>query len=359
MIAHRLKQARLLAGLTLKAAGETIGVTPTTIQNYEKGKKTPSSTNLLMLAKAFGVRTEYFFRTNQVHLEKLDFRKNSTFGKKAQEALILKITEQVEKRVELLGSFPTPPLPELDFGSKLPPKINAMDDLEDVAETLRSTWRLGLNPIPDLTDTLEARGFLVIAADEPSPAFSGLTAVAETDDGRTYPVIAVASQWPGDRQRFTLAHELGHLILRGRLASNLDEEKACNRFAGAFLVPRPSAIQALGESRKGLEPKELYVLKHEYGLSMTGWIFRAHQAGVIRDQTRDRLWRAFSSKGWRRKEPGTSLPNETPRVFEALVYRALAENYISDTKAAELLGMPLMVFQKTRRMEPARATADQ
>ena len=36
-------------------------------------------------------------------------------------------------------------------------------------------------------------------------------------------------------QIFTLSHELGHLMLEGRLASNLDEEKASDRFAGGLL----------------------------------------------------------------------------------------------------------------------------
>ena len=59
------------------------------------------------------------------------------------------------------------------------------------------------------------------------------------------------SPWPGndkarpERQRFTLAHELGHLMLEGRLADGLDEEKACNRFAGAFLAPRVAVITVL------------------------------------------------------------------------------------------------------------------
>ncbi|MBI1613635.1 ImmA/IrrE family metallo-endopeptidase, partial [Escherichia coli] len=95
-----------------------------------------------------------------------------------------------------------------------------------------------MNPIADLTDTFEGLGLLIIVVDEENPGFSGLTAKARTEDGRLYPVVAVSSRWPGDRQRFTLAHELGHLLLDGRLADDIDEEKACDRFAGAFLAPR-------------------------------------------------------------------------------------------------------------------------
>ena len=58
--------------------------------------------------------------------------------------------------------------------------------------------------------------------------FDGLAA-----DINGLPFLIVSSQWPGDRQRFTLAHELGHRLLTGRLAPELNEEVACNRFAGA------------------------------------------------------------------------------------------------------------------------------
>jgi transcriptional regulator with XRE-family HTH domain len=61
MIADRIRQARLAAGLTLGALGEQVGVSHTAIQKYEKGLLTPSSTQLLKLARACGIRTEYFF----------------------------------------------------------------------------------------------------------------------------------------------------------------------------------------------------------------------------------------------------------------------------------------------------------
>jgi transcriptional regulator with XRE-family HTH domain len=111
MIADRIRQARLAAGLTLGALGEQVGVSHTAIQKYEKGLLTPSSSQLLKLARACGIRTEYFFRTHTVELLQPEFRKLSTFGKTAQDALKIKVVELVEKRVELLGAFPELPFP--------------------------------------------------------------------------------------------------------------------------------------------------------------------------------------------------------------------------------------------------------
>ncbi len=73
MISDRIRQARLAAGLTLADLGEKVGVSCTTIQKYEKGLMTPSSSQLLKLARACGIRTEYFFRTHTVELLQPEF----------------------------------------------------------------------------------------------------------------------------------------------------------------------------------------------------------------------------------------------------------------------------------------------
>jgi len=359
MIADRIRQARLASGLTLAALGARVGVSHTAIQKFERGLLTPSSAQLLKLARACGIRTEYFFRSHAVELLQTEFRKNSTFGKTAQEALKIKVVELVEKRVELLSAFPEPPLTAFAPPATLPKRIITAEQIETFSDQLRDAWQLGMNPIADLTDTLEGLGLMVVMVDEQNPGFSGLTAKVRTDFGREYPVVAVSKRWPGDRQRFTLAHELGHLLLEGRLASAIDEEKACDRFAGAFLAPRSAVQQFLGQQRHALEWQELHALKHEFGLSMAGWLQRAKQCGVITESVHVAIFKQFSAKGWRKCEPGQPLLQEHPRLFDQLVYRALAEQYISESKAAELLGIPMMRFHKERQLETSDAAAHQ
>ena len=259
----------------------------------------------------------------------------------------------------MLGAFPESPLLAFAPPEGLPEHIESLDEIEAFSDQVRNAWQLGMNPIADLTDTLEAVGLLVIVVDEDNPKFSGLTAKARTDDGREYPVVAVSKLWPGDRQRFTLAHELGHLLLEGHLADGLDEEKACDRFAGAFLAPRVAVIHLLGQQRHAMEWQELYALKHEFGLSIAGWLQRAKQCGVITDAFHLSMVKQFSVRGWRKNEPGDPLPQEHPRLFDQLVYRALAEQYISEGKAAELLGIPMMRFHKERQLESSDAVAYQ
>ncbi len=165
------------------------------------------------------------------------------------------------------------------------------------------------------------------------------------------PVIVVGDQRPGDRQRFTLAHELGHLLLDNRLADGLDIESCCNRFAGAFLLPRRSLINVLGEHRNLIEPRELSLLKQEFGISMTGILHRAEDNGIISNNVYRQLRAEFNERGWSTIEPGQQYPKEITHIFEQMIFHALAEEYIGESKAAELMNMPLETFRALRAME--------
>ena len=353
MIGERIRQARRIAGLTLQQLGARVGVSHTAIQKYERGTLTPSSSQLLALAEACHVRTEYFFRMPRVELRREEFRKLSSFGKKAEEALRLKVIERTEQWVRLLEAFREPPIPAFTLPEGIPPRIDDLKQTETVAEAVRGAWKLGIDPIADLCNTLEALGFIVLIIDEDDPGFSGFTAEAHAASGRIYPLVAISSRWPGDRQRFTLAHELGHRLLSGRLKDDIDEEQACNRFAGAFLAPRSSVQFLLGRERRRIEWQELLKLKQEFGLSMQGWLMRARQCGVLSEAAHRDLFRRFSARGWRKKEPGPPLAGESSQLFEQLAWRALGEGCLAESKAAELLGIPLFTLQKKRRLELA------
>jgi len=177
------------------------------------------------------------------------------------------------------------------------------------------------------------------------------------------PIVVVGRHWPGDRQRFTLARELGHLMLEGRLAEGLDEEMACNRFAGAFLFLRTFVLQELGGHRNAIELKELGLLKEEFGLSMAGILYRARDLEIISSAYREEKAKLFRFKGWHRKEPGREYPTEKAHLFEQLVFHALAEEFIGESKAAELMNISLTQFRRVRSMEsaeePPRVAANQ
>ncbi|WP_216641794.1 XRE family transcriptional regulator [Burkholderia pseudomallei] len=264
MFSVRLHRARKAAGLSLRDLGERVGVSHAAIKKYEDGHAMPSSDVLLGLSRALHVRSEYFFRPEPVALEGIEYRKRSSLPKKRLDAITHEVIDQIERRIELENLFPQSPVKAFAPVDRLPKDITTMGQIEDVAERVREAWDLGFDPIPDLIDVLETNGIRVFMVDaDVENKFDGLAARVNG-----MPIVVVGRHWPGDRQRFTLAHELGHLMLEGRLTEDIDEELACNRFAGAFLFPRASVLQELGEHRNAIELKELGLLKEEFGLSM-------------------------------------------------------------------------------------------
>jgi predicted naringenin-chalcone synthase len=77
----------------------------------------------------------------------------------------------------------------------------------------------------------------------------------------------------------------------------------------------------------------------------------AKQAEIITQATFERICRMFSMNGWRKCEPQTQYPSEKTILFKQLVYRALAEDYISESKAAELLGLSVIKFHQQRTLD--------
>ena len=126
------------------------------------------------------------------------------------------------------------------------------------------------------------------------------------------PIIVISAQWPGDRQRFPLAHELGHFILQNRLSKKLNEEKACDRFAGAFLLPKETLIQEIGKVRTSIEWRELFLLKEEYKLSMYFICYRMRDIGIIKESYFNNLVFIFNQKGWTKRSPATRSPPKKP-----------------------------------------------
>jgi len=341
MIGERLQRARKASGLSLRDFGDQIGLSHTAVNKYEKNQLMPSSRQLIKISRVLGVRSEYFLRPILVEIKGIEYRKRASTPKSLLNKINADVYDQAERWEELLQLYPHKPIADFELPSSLPDQVRDDNEIEKIAEKMRHEWELGLNPIPDLIDTLESKGILVISsAVDNDQKFDGLAG-----DMGNKPVIVVSENWCGDRQRFTLAHELGHLVLHGRLPSEMNEEKACNLFAGAFLLPNFAVVEAFGHHRSALDMNELHMLKHEFGLSMSGIKMRALQCGVISASLHRGLAIYFNKNRWRKQEPGKQYASEKTYLFNRLVYRALAEDYIGEPKAAELLGLSLRAFR--------------
>lgn len=336
-VGDRIRQARTRARMSMDALSKEVGVSKTAISKYERGLDMPSSGVLVRLAKALGVRVEFFFRPRHALVTGLAYRKHPSLGVKDQHVIQAQIQDWLDRYFEIESFFIT----ELN-SFVAPTTINrypqTIDEVEQITIDLRKEWAIGLRPIENMIDILEDAGIKV-----------GLVKGVDGFDACTFlvddniPVIAVKEDLPGDRQRFSLAHELGHILLSP--ASHLKAEKVFHRFAGAFLAPEPMVRDELGYKRKNLLLPELYELKHRYGLSMQAWIHRAKELKIISWNTAKRLRDWFRDCGFEQTEPGAPVESEYSWRMERLVLRGVSEDIISEGRAAELLGVSLAEFQ--------------
>jgi Zn-dependent peptidase ImmA (M78 family)/transcriptional regulator with XRE-family HTH domain len=342
MLNERIKSARTAAGMNLRTLAAEAGVSAMAVSKYERGVIRPSAPVLAAIAKALRVPPSYFSDDAPLELKGVEYRASRRMTPISKRMIHDEIREQLAVRREIEAIVPE--IRSLAFAVPARQgRIVSMDTIEDVAEALREEWGLGAQPISNLTNLLEAHGVRVVHVSSTDGWFDGLS--ARVDD---WPVVVVGANWPGDRQRFTLAHELGHLVLADRLKDGMDEERACHRFAGAFLAPQ-SAVKQLFVGRS-VSPMELLLLKHEWGLSMGAWIFRLQDVGRIDQETVRALWREFRRNGWNKTEPGPALARETATTWQRQVCSLLGNGRISGEKAAQVMGVNEQALERLLAM---------
>lgn len=334
MFSERVKLARKRSGLSLRALSSAMGgvVSAQAIGKYERGEMMPSSTVAIALAQALEVSLSYLMSPSMVSLESVEFRKLASTRARERAAVEGEVLDHVDRYLQveqILGLD----IPVRDGPDGTPYGIDAMEDVEGAAAAVRTDWNLGSGPIPDMTELLEERGIKVFKLPLPG-SVDGLSCRVRRAGGDDVPVVVCSTGKSLERQRFTIAHELGHLVLD--IPSTVPEEKACHRFAGAFLVPGDELFREVGRRRMNFGFDELIEIKHIFGISAAALVMRMRDLGIITQVTLRDIFEGIGS-GWRTAEPRPLTRTESPTRFRRLCLRALAESEISESKAAELL----------------------
>jgi Zn-dependent peptidase ImmA (M78 family) len=307
------------------------------IGKYERDEMMPSSQVLLAMSKALGFAPEYLLSEREIELTGVDFRKGPTASARDERSVEALVLDRVERYLELEELMP-PSRERWAFPGDDQFQIASIEDAEGAAEKLRELWKIGLDPIPLMCELLEDRGVKVIALDLPENV-SGSKAFVHRPGFEDLPVIVVNQSHNGERQRFTLAHELAHLVLSFKDLGEHEQEKAADRFAGAFLMAKEMMRRLLGEARKSISLGELAELKQIFKVSVAALVVRCSQLGIITKSVYGQLFaqiRAFGWNGSGSSEPHP-IPAERPQRMERICLRAVAEELISLLKAAELL----------------------
>lgn len=330
---ERLRTLRDLLGLTQEELATASGVKQSWISQVETSARDATGNGLRAIALATGTPLRFFeVRPSTVPLDSLRFRKTSSASKVMTRRVHAFYSESYRVTESLLAAerYPTPPLPYATTDTL------TRDDIEELAGQTREALRLAPDkPIPHLTRVLERAGVTVaplVLADDPEdpPAAGGHFGVSYWGGLGAPALIGYFSGSQGDRERFTLAHEVGHLVLHTFRPRAADPEGEANRFAGALLVPRLRAEEDISE-RKSLA--EYARMKATWGVSMQALIMRGTALGLIGETRKRSLFVQLSAKGWRKNEPVT-VGREAPLLLWTLLsrrygqrpYRAAAED---------------------------------
>ncbi len=346
MLGERIRLARKKSGLSLRALAEAVDhkVSAQAIGKYENGKMMPGSEVLLALSKALGEPVDFFTSTSDAELLKVDFRKRSTTSVKEREQVEATVLDRVERYLEVERAL------ELNGVAWNRPvaarPVMSLEHADLVADQVRKAWKLGTDPILDMTELLEEQGLKVFVIPLPDKV-AGLTCQV-TSSARQAPVLAIAvnESHNVERRRLTLAHELAHLIVEE--SADVDIEKVATRFAGAFLMPTDHLWERVGRQQRRFNRQELMELKRVYRVSAIALIVRLAQIGALDQSTLNYMLRS-TAKTWRTQEP-ESIEDESAeraRRFRRLCYRAVGEDRMSASRAAELLRMPLAELRQS------------
>lgn len=330
---EQLRTLRLARGYSLDELAARIGglVSKQMLSKYEKGQSQPGQHVARALADALGVKVVQLFEAPAYEYEFIAYRKLSGLPQGKQAELQAQLSEELGKRLEVQQGLGLSC--EFRFFRRV---VRAQEDIEVAAEQLRAEWRLGEEPIDNLIDVLERKGVHVLEVAAAPERFHGLSAVARTGGNFCGAMIAYRTLEVGERQRSTVAHELGHLTLEVAEGAALDEEKAAQGFASALLMPRALMFETLGRKRSNLHIEELLGWKDFFGCSMQAILYRAKTLEII-SETYFREWMVqISTRGWRKQEP-EALATEEPRYWHALVQRAVSERAITAEAANRLI----------------------
>lgn len=343
VFAERFKSARLMNGFSLQQLADVLDnkVTRQALHRYEKGEVVPDSEKIGWLSKAMGVTPDYFFRSTKIELGDIEYRKLDKLPQKEAIAIREKTKEYLSRYLELEEILGLPiefqnPLADFEI-------ISSFDKVKEAAKQLREKWALGLGPIFNIVELLEDKHIKVVKLNVDDD-FDGL----QTLVNKTIPVVAynIKKANKPDRIRFTLLHELAHLLLKFGNITEKQKEILCHQFAGAMLLPEETIKEELGAHRTKISPQELGSIKKQYGISMQAIIMRARDCGIINEHYTKQLFFFFKQMDWRIDEPVDYDGLEQSNRFEQLLFRALAEELISISKAAALNNQLLAEFKK-------------
>jgi len=308
--AEMIVLARECRGLVQSELAARIGMSQARLSRIEAGLYPPSPDDIEKLSHVLRFPESFFFQTERRYgLGVNDFyhRKRTKLATRSLDAIHARVevirlhVRRLLRSAELKPSYAMPDRIDLEATEQTP---------EDAARAVRATWNVPRGPIESVVACLEGAGGIVIRVDFDTRL---LDAVSRWLPDMP-PLFIVNRSIPSDRERYTLAHELGHLVLHASPHPEMEIE--ANRFASEFLMPEAEIKASLYD----LSLAKLGSLKRYWKVSMAALIRRGFDLGTITERRYRSLNIQLSRAGYKLREPAeTDPPREETTLMEGLI----------------------------------------
>lgn len=343
---ERLVAARTLLDVTQEQLAAASGVQQAMVSMVEKYRREFTDQLAHQFADAMALPVEFFkVQPRTIPGDTLHFRKRAAARVRDTERARALFVEGFRITEDLLddSGYPTPNLPMVsDDSDRL-----TREQIETLALDTRAA--LGVDsdsPVTNVLRTLERSGVAVAPMGFPDNALNGHFGMSWSA-GRSKPAFVAYIGGSGDRDRFTLAHELGHLVLHShRLAA--DPEAEANAFAGAFLMPADRAVDLIPSDAT---LNTLARVKAGWGISIAALIMRGKALETLSEARVATLYKQLSSRGWRTNEPVEVVP-ESPRLLFRLMQARFGEQPFTNPAIASELALPVMTIRSLAPSPP-------
>lgn len=302
--------ARESMGITQAELAERLFLEQSTISKIEHGLLAPTKEIVNKIAETLDFPTSFFYQEWKPIRVEGHYRRKLSLPAKMLKQCKAKMTIADHHLSTLSDSLV---LPVLNI-----PKWNVVIDGSPslCAKYVREFWRLPKGRIENLTQTMEDNGIIVIELD--FDEMEGFSAFSK--DG--YPLIFINNNRPGDRDLFTKAHELFHIIAHfgQKISEDRDIDKEAHEFASEFLLPTNEIQHDLVK----LNISKLADLKRYWRVSMAAIIMKAKNCGLLTQNQSEYLWKQMSALGYKKREPV-----ETRRE-KATLFQEIFSTYLED-----------------------------
>jgi len=322
--------ARELRGLTKKELADHIGKTAAAVTRIEKGSLRPeldtffSISNALSTAPAFFARDPDDFKTFDI--SRVHFRGQRKVSATQKKALI----RDGETSVDILRYFEKQGivLPE-DSLAEYSTTVKNDYEIEALAIQVRTALGLGFGPITNLINTLESFGIIVLYLTKGESinvdAFSSVICNRH--------VILLCHHDSASRLLFSIAHELGHLLMHDFTDGSMGQEKEANRFASAFLMPWKTFKE---ECPRRWNLRAFIEMKKRWRASIGAILYRAKTLSIISEGSYVRAIQQMRENGIHINEPEEPQA-ESPVLFSEAI-KILVKHSLTITEIETELG---------------------